>query len=145
MPSEAQHLVNLTAWANLIFQPVRDYFKCPIYTSSVYRSPLLNEKIGGSSTSFHCEGKAGDLDQDDRGNGVDNVDVFEFIYKNLDYTELIFEFPYIDGDTVKCSWVHAAIDVKSRLEKKTLIAHKIGKETVYTPYSEKALIEIIKS
>ena len=42
-------------------QPLRDAWGDSIYISSGYRCPELNKKVGGSSTSSHCEGCAADL------------------------------------------------------------------------------------
>ena len=53
-PNET-HLKNLKYLAEQVFQPIRDHFGVPIYISSGYRSPALNEAIGGSPRSFHSE------------------------------------------------------------------------------------------
>ena len=46
-----EHMENLKALAENIFQPLRDYFGVPIAVTSGYRSASLNRIIGGSSTS----------------------------------------------------------------------------------------------
>ena len=81
-PNET-HLANLKYLAEQVFQPIREHFGVPIYISSGYRSPALNEAIGGSPRSFHSHGMALDLDQDGRNKGVSNADVFYFIKENL--------------------------------------------------------------
>jgi len=73
-----EHLENLKALAENIFQPMRDYFGVPIAVSSGYRSAELNRLIGGSSTSQHCKGEAIDIDCDIYG-GLSNREVFEYI------------------------------------------------------------------
>lgn len=40
---------------------VREEFGEPITITSGYRSPVYNVKIGGASSSQHCQGKAADI------------------------------------------------------------------------------------
>ena len=125
-PNET-HLNNLKYLAEQVFQPISDYFEVPIYISSGYRSPALNEAIGGSPRSFHSHGMALDLDQDGRNKGVSNTEVFYFIKENLLFSELIWEF----GDEDKPDWVHVAIAKGRENEKKIKIAEKIDGKTKY--------------
>ncbi len=125
-PNET-HLANLKYLAEQVFQPIRDHFGVPIYISSGYRSPALNEAIGGSPRSFHSHGMALDLDQDGRNKGVSNADVFFFIKENLPFSELIWEFGTEDNP----NWVHVAIAKGRENEKNTKIAEKINGKTQY--------------
>ena len=125
-PNET-HLANLKYLAEQVFQPIRDHFGVPIYISSGYRSPALNEAIGGSPRSFHSHGMALDLDQDGRNKGVSNADVFYFIKENFPFSELIWEF----GNEDNPNWVHVAIAKGRENEKKTKIAEKINGKTQY--------------
>ena len=47
-----QHLGNMLTVAELIFEPLRKYVGGPIKINSFYRSPELNEAIGGAYVSF---------------------------------------------------------------------------------------------
>ena len=125
-PNET-HLANLKYLAEQVFQPIRDHFGVHIYISSGYRSPALNEAIGGSPRSFHSHGMALDLDQDGRNKGVSNADVFFFIKENLPFSELIWEFGTEDNP----NWVHVAIAKGRESEKKIKIAEKINGKTQY--------------
>ena len=125
-PNET-HLANLKYLAEQVFQPIREHFGVPIYISSGYRSPALNEAIGGSPRSFHSHGMALDLDQDGRNKGVSNADVFYFIKENLPFSELIWEF----GNESNPNWVHVAIAKGREKEKKVKIAEKINGKTQY--------------
>ena len=120
MPTPA-HIENLKYVAEKIFQPVRDHFKVPIRISSGYRSRELNAIIGGSNTSFHSGGNALDLDNDNTS--ITNKQIFDFIRKNLEYTELINEFNY--------AWVHVAIVKGREKEKETLEAYRVNGKTFY--------------
>lgn len=92
-----EHLKNLEVLANKIFQPIRDYFGKPIFISSGYRSKKLNEVIGGSLNSQHSLGKAIDIDQDGRKT-VSNLEIFNYIKNNLEFDQLILEFPDSKGN-----------------------------------------------
>ncbi len=100
----AEHMSNLIITANKIFQPIRDHFGVPIFISSGYRSETLNEAIGGSKTSQHSLGKAFDIDQDGRSKTT-NLEVFNYIKDNMEFDQLILEFPGSRGNP---AWVHAS-------------------------------------
>lgn len=89
---------NIEELAINVLQPVRDEFG-RIRISSGFRSLLLNEKVGGSPTSNHCFGFASDIIPLEEG--VKQINILEYIYKNLKFHELIFEFP-------PSGWVHVA-------------------------------------
>lgn len=119
-PTE-QHLNNLKDIAINIFQVVRDYFGVPIFISSGYRSKELNKNIKGASlTSHHAVGMALDLDADVFG-GVTNKEIFDYIRKNLEFTQLIWEY----GTDENPAWVHVSYD-KNNLKKQILKATKDG-------------------
>ena len=103
-----EHMENLKALAENIFQPLRDYFGVPIAVSSGYRSVELNKAIGGSSTSQHCKGEAIDIDV--YGN-LTNADVFSYLKDHTEFDQLIWEY----GDEKQPDWVHCSYTrVKNR-------------------------------
>ncbi len=53
---------NMKLVAEMVFEPLRQWVGGPIKINSFYRSPALNEAIGGSSKSQHCQGRAMDID-----------------------------------------------------------------------------------
>lgn len=53
-------VTNLAYLCATTLQPTRDVFAFPIDVTSGYRSPALNDRIGGSKTSQHCLGQAAD-------------------------------------------------------------------------------------
>ena len=125
-----EHLENLKTICVEVFDKVREHFGVPIYISSGYRSAALNKAIGGSKTSDHNLGRALDLDQDFRGNGVTNMEVFEFIKDNLEFDQLIGEFQRADGDF---EWIHVGYR-KGANRKQILVAYKEGTKTKYKPF-----------
>lgn len=129
MPTEA-HIANLKLLAEKIFEPIRNNFRCPIHVSSGYRSKELNTKIGGATTSQHSSGEAIDLDMDGTPNGVTNKMIFDYIYKNLDFDQLIWEF----GTSENPDWVHVSYESTGKQRKQVLKAYKENGKTKYKPY-----------
>lgn len=52
---------NLTQLVEKVLDPVREQFGAPIIVTSGYRSPQLNQKVGGAKKSYHMQGRAVDL------------------------------------------------------------------------------------
>ena len=120
--------------ANRIFEPVRKNFGVPIFVSSFFRSKKVNEKAGGSKTSSHPKGEA--IDMDDILGGVTNAMIFYFIYDNLEFDQLIWEF----GDDKSPAWVHASWSLNGNRDQ-VLRAIKytdwLGrKKTKYVPFKD---------
>ena len=55
-----QVIDNLQDLVDNVLQPLREKFG-PVVVTSGYRSPAVNTKIGGSTTSDHCHGYAADF------------------------------------------------------------------------------------
>lgn len=121
----AEHLENIIALAKNVFQPIREYFNKPIIISSGYRSPKLNNAVGGSNTSQHSKGEAMDIDND--GTSVSNTDIFNFIKDNLVFDQLIWEF----GNDKKPDWVHVSFKRNGINRKQILRAKKVNGKTIY--------------
>lgn len=85
---------------------MRDHFAKPVTVSSGYRSPKVNAKAGGASTSQHVRGQAADMEIP----GVSNYEVALWISKNLDFDQLILEF-YTPGEP-NSGWVHVSYNSK---------------------------------
>lgn len=121
-----EHLDNLFAIAQNVFQPVRDHFGVSIAVTSGYRSEALNRRIGGSATSQHCKGEALDLDADVFG-GVTNQQMYEFIRDHLEFDQLIHEF----GEESDPDWVHVSFKKNGGNRKQLLRAERVGGKTQY--------------
>jgi len=78
-------------------EQVRKVFNKPFLISSGYRSREVNESVGGSKTSQHCEGCAADFNV--KGMSPDAV-VRAIVDANIPYDQVILEFD---------SWVHISI------------------------------------
>ena len=102
-----------------VLEPVRLHFDRPVIVSSGYRSPELNRAIGGSGSSQHCKGEAADFTVP----GVSVLDLAQWIQRNLNYDQLIYEFG---------RWVHVSYR-SGRLRNQELSARRIAGRTQYLP------------
>lgn len=130
MPTDA-HIENFKLLAEKVFEPIRNHFGKPIHISSGYRSAALNKAVGGSSSSQHCSGEAIDIDMDGSSNGITNKMIFDYIKNNLDFDQLIAEFP----EKGNPSWVHVSYESTGKQRKQILVAKKIGSSTKYIKYT----------
>ena len=111
-PTDAE-LINMQLVAIRVFDVVRDHFKTPLRVSSFYRCLKLNAAVGGAKNSQHKLGQAIDM----QGTGdVINKEIFEFIKKNLDFDQLIWEF----GNELNPAWVHVSYVSKQKNRKQIL-------------------------
>jgi hypothetical protein len=136
-----EHIENFKKLAENVFQPIRDHFGVPIRISSGYRSEALNKAIGGAgktingkyvASSQHCKGEAIDIDMD--GSSITNKQVFDFVKANLNFDQLIAEFP-VNGNP---AWVHVSYDSAGKQRKQILVAEKVGSATKYNAYKSDA-------
>jgi hypothetical protein len=116
----------MTLLCEKVIDPLYEVFPSMTF-NSFYRSPKLNTAIGGSATSQHVRGEAIDLDSKDN---AFNKDIFDYIVKNLDFDQVIAEYPDKEG---KPSWVHVSYK-KTGNRKQILKAVKIKGKTTYVPY-----------
>lgn len=123
-----EHIENFKKLAENIFEKVRANFRVPIRISSGYRCKELNSAIGGAASSQHCKGEAIDIDMDGDPNNVSNKMIFDYIHKNLDFDQLIWEF----GTDSNPDWVH--VSYSDRHRKEVLKGYKENGITHYKPY-----------
>lgn len=132
LPGE-EELLNMKLWAEKVFEPLRAYISqkrgkdTPIHINSMFRSIAVNKAIGGSSTSQHCKGEAGDLET----NYPDftNKDLFLAIKERGVFDQLIWEF----GTDNEPAWVHVSYSKKGNRRQILKAISKRGK-TIYIPF-----------
>ncbi len=113
---DANQLIAMKNVATKVFDPVREFVGAPLGVTSFFRSKDLNTKIGGSSTtSQHMSGEAIDIDCDKYGNST-NKQIFDFIRKNLDFDQLIWEY----GTDTNPDWVHVSYKLNGKNRKQVL-------------------------
>lgn len=87
---------NLVLLVERVLDPLRGAWGKPIVVNSGYRSPKLNQAVGGVPTSHHCKGMAADITT---GTREGNEKLFNLAKKlNLPYCQLIDEKGF--------QWVH---------------------------------------
>lgn len=96
-----------------VLEPVRVHFDRPVVISSGYRAPAVNRAVGGAASSQHCMGQAADIEVP----GVSNVDLANWIWRKLNYDQLILEF-YTPGQP-SSGWVHVSWRVPWRNQELT--------------------------
>lgn len=96
---------NLSVLCNHVLEPLRELLGKPILITSGYRSPLLNQAIGGSKNSQHCTGMAADF----HVSGMTVEELYQFV-KKVDFPtdQVIQEFS---------QWTHCSFSLgKNRRE-----------------------------
>ena len=124
-PTETE-IGNLKALCENVLQPVRDHYGKGVKVNSGFRHPLVNAKVGGSTTSDHCKGMAADIEIP----GVANAELAEWIKDNCEFRQLILEF-YTPG-IPDSGWVHVSFNPNDNKKQVMTATRKDGK-TVYLP------------
>jgi hypothetical protein len=83
-----------------VLDPLRSAVDQPLKVNSGYRSPALNQRIGGAANSQHVEGKAADIQAPD----MSVLDLFKKIIQlGLPFDQVIYE-----ARSVTSRWVHVS-------------------------------------
>jgi zinc D-Ala-D-Ala carboxypeptidase len=127
----ADQIEKLKGLCENILQPVRDHFG-RVKVTSCYRSPELCVAIGSSVNSQHARAEAADFEC----MGTDNAELADWIYKNLEFDQLILEF-YTVGEP-NSGWIHCSY-VPEGARKQFLHAYKNEGKTKYKPVIGKAV------
>ena len=123
-PNEYE-LSNMIGVAENIFEPLRKWVNDPIKVNSFFRSIELNEAIGGSARSQHCQGRA--IDIDDTYSHATNAEMFNWVKENLNFDQMIWEF----GDDENPDWVHISWVSKDQNRNRCLRAERVDGKTTY--------------
>ncbi len=121
-------LGNMKAVAENIFEPLRLWVGGAIKVTSFFRSEKLNQAIGGSEFSQHCQGRA--IDIDDVYGYKTNAEMFNYIKDNLDFDTIIWEFGTDDNP----DWIHVSYVSNERNRGRVLKAIKENGKTKYLNY-----------
>lgn len=126
-----QEFINMVFVAGRIFEPLREFFGKPIAVTSFFRTKEVNKKIGGAKNSQHTLGQAMDIDGEVIG-GIQNEDIFNYIYKYLEYDQLIGED--LD-DFGSPGWVHVSAKQGGGNRSEALVMIKEKGKVKYYPYN----------
>lgn len=120
---------NLIASCKYLWQPTRDLLGQPMLISSGYRSPALNDVVGGSDTSAHSLGYAIDFTCPKFGSTrkIAEFLVKQFAKKRIKFDQIILEFP--DSPS---SWIHLGYKNQNGQQRgQVLTAKRINGRTQY--------------
>lgn len=93
----AESIANLKRLCELVLEPARALLAVPLHVDSGYRSPILNNLVGGAPTSAHMDGRAADVVPI----GMDLPNAFALIRAS--------EIPF-DQAIIECNaWIHLSI------------------------------------
>ena len=90
-----------------VLDPARAAIGMPVRVTSGYRCRLLNIAVRGATNSQHAKGQAADVTCND------NAKLFYYIWKNLDYDQLIWE----KGSALQPSWVHVSFNNRAERQR----------------------------
>jgi len=123
-----KQLESMKRFAEVVFEPVREHFGIPIYIWSFFRSEALNKAIKGTKRSQHLcnNGAAIDIDAQIYG-GITNLELADYIIDNLEWDQLILEFPNEEGEP---NWIHVSYN-KGKNRNQVLVAYKENNRTKY--------------
>ena len=114
-------IASLAALCGQVLEPVRVHYGRPVVVSSGYRAPLVNKAAGGAVSSQHRLGEAADFTVP----GVANIDLAQWMMRELAYDQLIYEFGA--SGWIHCSWRPA------RRRNQELTARRVAGRTIYLP------------
>jgi len=111
-------IARMIALCEEVLEPLRAHLGRPINITSGYRSPALNEAIGGSPRSQHCKGEAADIVVP----GLTPLDVCRAVEQLGRYDQLIHEFG---------RWCHVSWRGHELSRRETLTATRQDGRVVY--------------
>lgn len=124
----ADAINNMKLLAEKVFEPLREWVGGAIKINSMYRSPALNEAIGGSQKSQHCcKGGASAIDIDDVYGHKTNAEMFNFVKDELSFDQMIWEF----GNEDNPDWVHISYVSQEKNRNRILKAVRDDGKTKY--------------
>lgn len=112
-----------------VLDPLRDALGKPITVTSGYRSPMLNVRAGGASSSQHVLGEAADIECA----GLATAELARRVLKlGLPFDQLILEFH--DPEVPSSGWVHVSHRASGVQRGQSLRATRQGQRTVYAAW-----------
>lgn len=123
VPSDSE-IAKLKLLAEKVLEPIWTNYGKRVIVNSGYRGLLLNNIIGGASSSQHCKGEAADIEII----GVNNYELACWIRDNLDYDQLILEYATNLNVDPNSGWVHVSYK-DGTLRKQTLTINRYGSKS----------------
>ena len=117
----------LTLLVSQVLDPLREAWRQPVIITSGYRSPRLNQAVGGSASSQHTKGEAADI-RTISDNPAENRKLFDLLLRlNLPFDQVINEYPDTRGNP---NWIHVSYSAH-RQRGQVLVAKRVKGKTEY--------------
>ena len=135
-----EHEENLRALIENVLDPLRERYGHPIYVSSGYRCPKLNNAVNGALNSQHMRGEAADIYARGAGDGGslsamtasgdENLKLAQMIAKAGNFDQMILE--EVGPNDLNPRWIHVSYKRNGWNRKNILkkVAGKAGYITV---------------
>ena len=102
----------LTALVDHVLDPIRHAYGKPIYVTSGYRCPTLNQIVGGAANSQHMKGEAADMHV---GSAEVGRKMYAWIVGHTDFDQLILERCWRDRRGLQHpAWIHISYTRRRR-------------------------------
>lgn len=112
-PTTWEQVYNLRELA-LFLDEVRASFGKPIRVNCAFRSPAVNSRVGGVSTSAHLSGMAADICAWS-GKEADNRELLAVLEKRIDSLDQLVSYHTVAKDVnTKIRFIHVGFSAKSR-------------------------------
>jgi len=128
----SKQLANIELCSEKIFEPLREWVGDSIKINSVFRSDELNKRIGGANGSQHCANNGAAFDIDDTFKHKTNKEMFFYIWDNLDFDQLIYEY----GTDKNPDWVHFSYKEGGSNRKQVLRVKRVNGKSKYSVVSK---------
>lgn len=123
-----EHVDSMIHLCKNVLEPIRKFYNRPVLVTSGYRSPKLNEEIGGSDNSQHMRGEAADFIV--HKSEIDNV--FQAVCDtSLPFDQIIWEYG---------RWIHVSHTDRRENRNQILITRKIRGGLEYVEYEREDVI-----
>lgn len=121
IPDEDQ-IKNMVNLCQNVLEPIRKFYNRAVLVTSGYRSPKLNDAIGGSTNSQHMRGEAADFVVSQ--NDIDAT--FKAIAStSLPFDQMIWEYG---------RWIHISYTTRRENRQQILVTRRIGGRLKYVEY-----------
>jgi hypothetical protein len=126
---DADQLCNLKLLANIMLEPIRTLWDCPMRVNSAFRCEAVEIKVSGKAYGQHMLGQAADIVPIARAKHLSVKAAYELIWRsNLPYDQLLLEMA---GEAV---WIHVSIAAAGKEPRRqALFTPDTKKWIVYDP------------
>lgn len=128
---QEHHVQNFIELCDNILEPIRLFYNRPVLITSGYRSPALNEAVGGSDSSQHMKGEAADFivqksDIDETFQAIATTD--------LPFDQMIWEYG---------RWIHISHTSEQENRQQILVTRRIDGRLKYVEYNTEEVTDSV--